>query len=68
MSCGCSKHLTEAQKQEVLNKYKAGFNANLIAAQMGIHKEAVLDVIANPVVVATKTKKSKIVENGISDL
>jgi len=44
--CNCANKLTGAQAKEVWAKHTAGFNDDLIAAQMQIKRSCVRDVIS----------------------
>lgn len=56
MACGCSDDLSQEQKQKITARSQQGFSATIIAAQLGVHKAAVVDWLSQPV---KKSKKKK---------
>lgn len=65
MGCGCSDKLSQQQKQEITSRAKQGFSATIIAAQLGVSKEAVIDWLEQPAPEPVKVKSYK--KKSISD-
>lgn len=71
MGCGCSDKLSQEQKQEITSRSAQGFSATIIAAQLGVSKEAVVDWLdqpaPEPVKVTSYKKKTKKISDGSTE-